>query len=131
MTAEHEGCPFCERIRSRREFLALRPRAVAFADSHPVSPGHCLVVPRRHEPDFFELTLDEQSDIWELVWELRELIEAERHARAFNVGINAGAAAGQTVDHAHVHLIPRYDGDVPDPRGGIRWVLPERAAYWE
>ena len=61
------------------------------------------------------------------MWELRELLEAERDAKAFNVGINAGAAAGQTVPHAHVHLIPRYEGDVPDPRGGIRWVLPERA----
>ena len=126
---EAPDCPFCERIRRRKDLLALRPRAVAFADEHPVSAGHCLIVPRRHEPDFFELTLDEQSDMWDLAWELRELLEAEHHATAFNVGFNAGAAAGQTVDHAHLHLIPRYEGDVPDPRGGIRWVIPERALY--
>jgi diadenosine tetraphosphate (Ap4A) HIT family hydrolase len=88
------------------------------------------VLPKRHEPDFFELTLEEQTEIGELLWELRELIEAEHHARSFNVGVNAGAAAGQTVDHAHVHLIPRFEGDVPDPRGGVRWVIPERAPYW-
>ena len=66
----------------------------------------------------------------ELLWELRELLEAEHDTKSFNVGVNVGAAAGQTVDHAHVHLIPRYEGDVPDPRGGVRWVIPERAPYW-
>ena len=124
-------CPFCRRIRGRRSLLATRRTAVAIADAHPVSPGHCLVLPKRHEPDFFELTVDEQSDITELLWELRELLEAEHATTSFNMGVNAGTAAGQTVDHAHVHLIPRYPGDVPDPRGGVRWVIPERAPYWE
>ena len=91
----------------------------------PVSPGHCLVVPRRHEPDFFKLSREEQEDIWELVWELRELLEAEHDTTSFNVGINAGEAAGQIVPHAHVHVIPRYPGDEPDPRGGVRWVIPD------
>jgi diadenosine tetraphosphate (Ap4A) HIT family hydrolase len=120
------SCPFCRRIERRRDLIATRDRAVAFPDLHPLTPGHCLVVPVRHEPDFFELTRDEQDDIWELVWEVRELLLVERHANAFNVGVNAGPAAGQTVRHAHVHLIPRYKGDVADPRGGIRCVVPAR-----
>ncbi len=123
-------CPFCRRIRSHRGLLATRRTAVAIPDAFPVSAGHCLVLPKRHEPDFFELTLEEQTEIGELLWELRELVEAEHHAHSFNVGVNAGAAAGQTVDHAHVHLIPRYEGDVPEPRGGVRWVIPDRAPYW-
>lgn len=122
-------CPFCIAIRGHRDLLATRRTAVALPDAHPVSPGHCLIIPKRHEPDYFELTVEEQGDISELLWELRELLEAEHHTRAFNVGVNAGAAAGQTVDHAHMHLIPRFEGDVPDPRGGVRWVIPGRALY--
>jgi len=111
--------------------LASRERAVAFLDAFPVSPGHCLVIPRRHESDFFKLSREEQEDIWDIVWEVHELLEAEHGTSSFNVGINAGEAAGQIVPHAHVHVIPRYPGDDPDPRGGIRWVLPDRAKYWE
>lgn len=124
-------CPFCKRIRGRRFLLATRRTAVALPDAFPVNPGHSLVLPKRHVADFFELTVDEQSDISELVWELRELLEAEHHTTSFNVGINVGAAAGQTIDHAHVHLIPRYEGDVPDPRAGVRCVIPQRARYWD
>jgi diadenosine tetraphosphate (Ap4A) HIT family hydrolase len=124
-------CPFCRRIRGRQFLLGTRRTAAAFPDLHPVTPGHCIVVPKRHEPDFFELTVEEQGDIVELLWELRELLEAEHDTTSFNVGVNAGVLAGQTVDHAHVHLIPRYEGDVPDPRGGVRWLIPDRAPYWE
>jgi len=131
VSASDPECPFCRRIRGRKFLLATRRTAVAIPDAHPVNPGHCLVLPKRHEPDFFELTVEEQSDMQELLWELRELLEAEHDTKSFNVGVNVGAAAGQTVDHAHVHLIPRYEGDVPDPRGGVRWVIPERAPYWD
>ena len=124
-------CPFCKRLRRHQLLLASRERAVAFPDAHPVNPGHCLVIPRRHEPDFFKLSREEQEDIWDIVWELRELLEAEHDTTSYNVGINTGAAAGQTVQHAHVHVIPRYPGDDPDPRGGVRWVVPERARWWE
>jgi diadenosine tetraphosphate (Ap4A) HIT family hydrolase len=124
-------CPFCKRLRGHAPLLASRARAVAFPDAFPVSPGHTLVIPRRHEPDFFALSRGEQEDVWDIVWELRELLGAEHDTTAFNVGINAGEAAGQTVPHAHVHVIPRYPGDDPDPRGGIRWVLPGKARYWE
>ena len=105
-------------------------QAVAFADGFPLSPGHTLVVPRRHVADFFELSPLEQGDLWRLVAEVQRTL-AERDApHGFNVGLNVGAAAGQTVAHAHVHVIPRYTGDVADPRGGVRWVLPAKAAYW-
>jgi diadenosine tetraphosphate (Ap4A) HIT family hydrolase len=124
-------CAFCRRIERRQGLIAVRDRAVAFDDLHPLTEGHCLVAPIRHESNFFELTSDEQDDVWELVWELRELLMVERKARAFNIGVNAGRAAGQTIWHAHVHLIPRYRGDVKDPRGGVRWVIPERARYWK
>ena len=124
-------CPFCKRLRRHQLLLASRERAVAFADPYPVNPGHCLVIPRRHEPDFFQLSREEQEDIWDIVWELRELLEAEHDTSSFNVGVNAGELAGQTVPHAHVHVIPRYPRDVPDPRGGVRWVVPERARWWE
>jgi diadenosine tetraphosphate (Ap4A) HIT family hydrolase len=123
-------CPFCKRIRGHKFLLATRRTAVALPDAFPLNPGHSLVLPKRHVSDFFELSLEEQGDINELLWELRELLEAEHHTTSFNVGVNAGVAAGQTMDHAHVHLIPRYEGDVPDPRGGVRWVIPERAPYW-
>ena len=124
-------CLFCKRVERRDGLIAERDRAVAFPDAYPLTPGHCLVLPIRHEPDFFELTSNEQDDIWQLVWEVRELLMVERKAKAFNIGVNVGRAAGQTVRHAHVHLIPRYRGDVPDPRGGVRWVIPERARFWE
>ena len=131
LSAAQHDCPFCKRLRAHEMLLASRPLAVAFPDAFPVSPGHCLVIPRRHEPDFFALSREEQEDVWDLVWELRELLEAEHDTASFNVGINAGEAAGQTVAHAHVHVVPRYPGDVPDPRGGVRWVLPDKARYWE
>jgi diadenosine tetraphosphate (Ap4A) HIT family hydrolase len=123
-------CPFCKRLQRHEMLVASRERAVAFPDAFPVNPGHCLVIPRRHEADFFALSREEQEEIWDIVWELRELLEAEHDTTSFNVGINAGELAGQTVPHAHVHVIPRYAGDVPDPRGGVRWLIPERAPYW-
>jgi 8-oxo-dGTP diphosphatase len=77
-----------------------------------------------------ELDPDIQAAVWEAVRQTRELLKEQYAPDGFNIGLNDGKAAGQTVPHAHVHVIPRYEGDVPDPRGGIRWVIPERAAYW-
>jgi diadenosine tetraphosphate (Ap4A) HIT family hydrolase len=122
-------CPFCTRIQSG-DIVASNDHAAAFADGFPISPGHILVVPRRHEADYFALSELEQGAIWRLVSELRAQHHSQPEAAGFNVGINVGAAAGQTVWHAHVHLIPRYAGDVEDPRGGVRWIIPSKAAYW-
>jgi diadenosine tetraphosphate (Ap4A) HIT family hydrolase len=123
-------CPFCERIASGSS-LQQEGTALAFPDAFPLNPGHTLVVPRRHVADLFGLNPREQVDVWRLVATVRERILREHRPDAFNVGVNVGAAAGQTVDHAHVHVIPRFRGDVPDPRGGVRWVVPARAPYWK
>ena len=122
-------CPFCERSPSTPA-LAENPHALAFYDGFPVSPGHVLVVPRRHEADFFRLEPEERQAVFDLVDAVRDLLLSERTPDGFNIGVNVGAAAGQTVGHAHVHVIPRYVGDLPDPRGGVRWVIPAKADYW-
>jgi diadenosine tetraphosphate (Ap4A) HIT family hydrolase len=121
---------FCNRVVSG-ELVAKNDLAVAFLDSFPLNPGHCLVVPRRHESDFLTLTPEEAAAVWALVASVRRYLEADRTPDGYNIGINVGEAAGQTVAHAHLHVIPRYHGDVPDARGGIRWIIPARAAYWE
>ena len=98
-------------------------------DRFPVSPGHLLIVPFRHEASFFGLGLEEREAAMELVLRGKELIEEQRRPDGFNVGINIGLAAGQTVWHAHVHLIPRFTGDIDNPRGGVRGVIPAKRTY--
>ncbi len=125
------SCPLCERI-AAGEFVAENALAVAIWDAFPLNPGHVLVVTRRHCGDLFALSRDEQEALWALLPRARTAIEATHGgADGYNVGVNVGAAAGQTVDHVHVHLVPRSQGDVDDPRGGVRWVVPARAAYWK
>lgn len=125
--AQHD-CPFCcldkSRIVLENEFSA------AFLDAFPVGEGHMLVIPRRHVISLFELTENEQEAVWKLVSQVRAKLIQEHKPDGFSVGVNDGLAAGQTVPHAHVHVIPRRIGDVADPRGGIRWIVPEKAAYW-
>lgn len=123
-------CPFCTRIEDG-EVIEQSTLAVAFADAFPISPGHTLVVSRRHEADFFALSDMEQAALWVLALRARERIMADHEPTGFNVAINVGADAGQSVDHAHLHIVPRYAGDVDDPRGGVRWVIPEHARYWD
>ncbi len=111
------------------EWFAANRSAFAIWDAHPVNPGHALVVSRRQISDWWEATPSERSDLFELVDFVRAKINELHSPDGFNVGFNAGRAAGQTVDHLHVHVIPRYTGDVPDPRGGIRAVIPARGNY--
>ncbi len=125
-----EDCPFCQRIRSG-EFLASSELAVVLADGFPLNLGHALVVPRRHLAGSFDLSPDEQVALWKLVSETQRALHRDHAPDGSNLGVNVGVAAGQTVAHVHVHLIPRYDGDVEDPRGGVRAVVPARARYWE
>ena len=122
-------CPFCTLDESR--VLLANDHAIAFLDGFPVTPGHSLIVPRRHISSFFEATEEERAALFDLVAQMRELLLAERKPEGFNIGINDGAAAGQTVMHLHIHLIPRYAGDTEDPRGGVRWIMPEKAPYWK
>ena len=104
--------------------------AVALYDKYPVSPGHALIVPRKHIADLLTLSWEEQTAIWSLVVPVQQNIEKDHSPDGYNIGINIGEAGGQTVPHAHLHVIPRYSGDVQDPRGGIRWIIPPKAAYW-
>jgi diadenosine tetraphosphate (Ap4A) HIT family hydrolase len=122
-------CPFCDRIASE-DYSWSSEFAVGFEDAFPVTPGHTLVVPRRHEADFFALSLEEQLGVMDLAREVQAALRGSDDNSGLNVGLNVGAPAGQTVWHAHLHLIPRTLGDVEDPRGGIRWVVPQKAAYW-
>lgn len=120
-------CPFCRlwmnRIRLECEF------AVAFFDGVPVSQGHTLVIPKRHVASLFELSDKEQAEVWKLVAQVRAMLVTEFQPDGFNIGLNDGTSAGQTVMHAHVHIIPRRHGDAADPRGGVRSVIPDKAAY--
>jgi diadenosine tetraphosphate (Ap4A) HIT family hydrolase len=111
------------------EIVAENELAVAFRDSFPVNPGHTLVVTRRHAATWFDATNDEQVAVLELVAEVKRLLDEELHPDGFNIGVNVGEAAGQTVFHLHVHVIPRFAGDVDDPTGGVRLVVPERGNY--
>ena len=124
-----EPCPLCSAAEGR-EILSANIHAAAIWDAFPLSPGHALIVSRRHVADLFELSAEEHAALWALLPAVKAAIGARHAPAGYNVGVNVGAAAGQTVGHVHVHVIPRYEGDVLDPRGGIRWVLPERAAYW-
>jgi diadenosine tetraphosphate (Ap4A) HIT family hydrolase len=158
-------CPFCqlpsERILHSNEY------GMVIRDGYPISPGHTLIIPKRHVGSFFDTSSEERNALLELLdWAKAELEAsasntegsqhkgqpngesvvseseepAEYHAsaqhkpprkpHAYNIGINDGPAAGQTVPHLHIHLIPRYRGDMPDPRGGVRWIMPGKADYW-
>jgi diadenosine tetraphosphate (Ap4A) HIT family hydrolase len=122
-------CPFCQLPPAR--IVRERASAVLVWDAWPLSPGHALVIPRRHIGSWFDTTEPERADMLALLDEAKALV-AQQHAPAgWTIGINDGPAAGQTVPHLHMHLIPRHPGDTPDPRGGVRWVLPQRAAYWD
>lgn len=123
------NCPFCD-IREER-IVAKARHALAVEDQHPVSRGHTLVVPKVHTETLFTQSTYIQADVWSLVARVRSKLQSRFNPDGFNVGLNDGQAAGQTMEHAHIHIIPRFDDDVADPRGGIRWVLPKRAAYWD
>jgi diadenosine tetraphosphate (Ap4A) HIT family hydrolase len=121
-------CAFCALPTSR--VIDCTPYGLTIRDGYPISPGHTLVIPRRHTGSFFDLSTAERSDLLSLLDRAKATIEIEFSPDGYNIGINDGAAAGQTVPHLHIHLIPRYNGDCEDPRGGVRWIVPEKADYW-
>jgi diadenosine tetraphosphate (Ap4A) HIT family hydrolase len=127
--SDPSACVFCEAERSRIAWSS--PLALAVWDGFPVSLGHALIVPRRHAACWDDLTPDEKAAIISGVDAVRALIAEQHSPDAFNIGFNDGLAAGQTVMHFHMHVIPRYTGDTPDPRGGVRWVLGDKAVYWK
>ena len=130
MTSEPEDlCFFCQ---SNVQAKAVEKwgTVLAIADKNPVSRDHTLILPVRHTPDFFSMTCEEKKDADELLQRLRARIkESDPTVTGFNIGVNCGVSAGQTVPHAHIHLIPRRDGDTSEPSGGVRGVIPDRMAY--
>ena len=120
-------CPFCHLPNDRIE--AQNDLAVAIRDAYPVNPGHTLVIPRRHVASWFEATVEERAAMLELADLARQTLQDELAPDGFNLGINDGEAAGQTIPHLHLHVIPRFDGDVDDPTGGVRGVIPGRGNY--
>lgn len=121
-------CPFCHLAESR--VYLENDCAVAILDDFPVTVSHTLVIPKQHVVSLFELPEAEQAALWRLVALVRAKLLDELKPSGFNIGVNDGFAAGQTVMHAHVHVIPRRHGDVSDPKGGVRWIFPNKAAYW-
>ncbi len=120
-------CPFC-RLPGER-VLEGNAHAVAIADGFPVSPGHSLIIPRRHTASLFDLTDEEALAVHDLLGRVKARLDSTNSPAGYNIGVNVGPAAGQTILHAHVHLIPRYPGDVRDPAGGVRNVIPGRGRY--
>ena len=104
--------------------------AMAIRDGFPVSPGHTLIIPKRHVTSFFDATTEERLSMFELMDKAKRELDAELQPAAYNIGVNDGVAAGQTILHLHLHLIPRYAGDDADPRGGVRRIFPKKADYW-
>lgn len=125
--SEH-GCPFCAPEAGRIFYAGAL--TLGLWDGFPVSPGHALLVPKRHVASWFDASLEERAELLQALDVARSRVLEQHAPQGFNIGINVGEAAGQTIFHLHVHLIPRYEGDLPDPRGGVRHVLPHRARYW-
>jgi diadenosine tetraphosphate (Ap4A) HIT family hydrolase len=123
-----KSCAFCALPPAR--VIDENTLAIAIRDGYPVSLGHTLLIPKRHMGSFFDLSEQERSDVLALLDRSKLALDREFHPQGYNIGINDGAVAGQTVPHLHLHLIPRYAGDMPDPRGGVRWVIPDKAKYW-
>lgn len=121
-------CIFCKLPESR--VIHRNELALWIYDAFPVSPGHSLIIPTRHVLSYFEITTDERLAMHTLLDQAKASLARELSPHGFNIGINDGASAGQTISHLHMHLIPRFEGDVADPRGGIRWIIPEKAKYW-
>jgi diadenosine tetraphosphate (Ap4A) HIT family hydrolase len=125
MSATTENCPFCriEAVLFENELAYVRP------DKYPVNPGHLLIIPKRHVSDFFFTRDAEKTALLVLLDEAKRYLDSKYAPVGYNVGINVGTAAGQTIPHVHLHLIPRYSGDTADPRGGVRGVIPSRQSY--
>jgi diadenosine tetraphosphate (Ap4A) HIT family hydrolase len=120
-------CPFCVPFPSEK----VLENSLAWAkwDKYPVTEGHILVIPKRHIAGYFEATPEEKGELWALVDECRKILQVKFKPDGYNIGINEGASAGQTIFHLHIHLIPRRKGDMENPRGGVRHVIPSKGNY--
>ncbi len=121
-------CPFCNPDKDR-EIILESASVYAIYDKFPVSNGHVLIIPKKHVSNYFQLSFKEQSACWFVLNSVQKIIQEKFNPDGFNVGININETAGQTVPHVHIHLIPRYNGDVEIPRGGVRGVIPTKKEY--
>lgn len=122
------NCQFCEKLKTIKPILE-NDLAIAFYDEFPVNNGHMLFITKRHVKTFFDTTMEEKLKIWELVDKAKVLIDEKFKPDGYNIGLNCGVYAGQTVMHIHMHLIPRYKGDIKNPKGGIRGIIPSKKEY--
>lgn len=128
MKSKHsENCPFCNISKNR--ILFENEKAFAIFDQYPVSPGHTLIISKSHYVNYFELPKSEQVLCWNLVNTIKENIEEVYSPDGYNIGININESAGQTINHVHIHIIPRYKGDEINPEGGVRGVIPGKKSY--
>jgi len=129
LTTNSNNCPFCgDMVKDR--IIKEHGTMIAIRDHYPVAEHHTLVMPRRHTPDYFTMTSQERRDAEALILSLKvEILKNDPSVTGFNIGVNCGESAGQSVMHAHIHLIPRRDGDTPNPKGGVRGVIPKEMGY--
>ncbi|MFA7139116.1 MAG: HIT family protein [Bacteroidales bacterium] len=121
------NCIFCNIEKER--IVAENEAAYAIYDGFPVSQGHMLILPKKHFGNYFETDQQTKDELWKLIDECKEIMDKRFNPDGYNIGINCGEAAGQTVMHLHIHLIPRYRGDIKNPRGGVRGVIPHKRIY--
>ena len=124
-----KNCPFCSIPQDR--IIDSNEMGFVIRDGFPISPGHTLIIPKRHVSSFFEISQEERESLLKLLDQAKKVTDQEFKPDSYNIGINDGAEAGQTVPHLHIHLIPRFKDDQEDPRGGVRWIIPEKAKYWK
>ena len=122
-----KNCPFCNL--ANVEIIYEDNLVLAFYDKFPVNIGHTLIIPKRHVTSYFDLTQEEVLALQDVLFEVKSLLVEKFHPDGFNIGVNVGEAAGQSVFHVHMHLIPRYKGDVENPKGGVRGVIPSKQKY--
>ena len=120
-------CLFCHP--KPEEIIAETEHALLIVDSFPVSPGHCLVIPKRHIQTYFDCTEEENKEFYELILHAKKHVDTLHAPDGYNIGCNNGLTAGQSVFHLHIHIIPRNKGDVENPKGGVRWVIPKNSQY--
>lgn len=125
---DQTDCPFCSPTPDR-ELISESATVYALIDKYPVSPGHTLIIPKQHVGNYFELPERAKAACWLMVDHTKLLLATRFQPDGFNVGINVGAAAGQTIPHVHIHVIPRYKGDTQNPVGGVRNVIPGKGDY--
>lgn len=126
-TGDKLDCIFCNIDKER--IIIENEGAFAIYDGFPVSKGHVLIIPKKHIKDYFEADLQTKEQLWKLIDECKTIVDKKYSPNGYNIGINCGGAAGQTVMHLHIHLIPRYNGDIENPRGGVRGVIPDKRIY--